>query len=314
MVRLYNNKTKIASAVTLAVIAPVAILASQSSNVSAEDVTFNVDIPEVITMSIAEPETWASGNINTLLKNKVTVSARTNNSVGVTVSMYATNTNLVNQANSSYTIPTLTGSYSTSNFPANYWGYSVNSAQSSDDSGTYSPLSSSAIGVFSSTTGTEASRDVYFGAKADSTKPSGTYAQTVYFTAVTGTVNTETPVIPTPPTPATPDPTSDEATYDSTVGATNSSNTVIGSTTYTTRSVPSSTSSSNETRTTTTHVSAGNTTASYANAQGVTTTSSSSDSGASVATALGVAAAVAAASGTAFFILAKRKKDDDEEE
>ena len=317
MVRLYN-KTKIASAVTLAVAAPVAILASQRSTVSAADVNFNVDIPEVITMSIAEPTTWASGSLtynstsgkyeSSLLKNKVTVSAQTNNAVGVTVSMYTNNTNLVNQANSSYTIPTLDGSYAESSFPVNAWGYSKNGTD-------YSPLSTTAIGVLATATGTSASQDVYFGARANNDKQSGTYAQTVYFTAVTGTVDTSTnPTVPSTPTPAPANPTDNNAVYDSTVGST--TGTVTGSTRRTTRTTDGSGTSSTtgEQKVTTTQVSAGNTTSSYTQAQGVTTSTSSVDGGASVATALGIAAAVAATSGTVFFLLAKRKKDEDEEE
>ena len=69
---------------------------SMSTPVSATDpqVTFNVNLTEVLTVSITNPTSWATGATDTLLRNKVTVSALTNNYYGATVSMYAADTAL----------------------------------------------------------------------------------------------------------------------------------------------------------------------------------------------------------------------------
>lgn len=323
MVRLIH-KTKIASIATLAVAAP-AVLASISMPAHADNpqnVDFNVNVAEVLTVSITDPASWASGElsnkvgdkyVSNLLRNKVNVSASTNNAVGVTVSMYTENTNLVNQTNNSYTIPTLASQTVASSFPVNYWGYSKDDTVSGSDSANYYPLTSSAspIRLFS-TVGTAStgsgSQDVYFGAKADNTEQSGTYAQTVYFVAVTDTVDSETnPEVPI--NPAEPSTVDEIAEYKPTTGSTSytrrySSNT--GSTT------PNPNPVSGDTKTNRTEVSKGDTTNSYAAAQGVTT-KSGIDGGSSVAVALGVASAVAATSGILFFVAAKRRKDDEDE-
>ena len=323
MVRLIH-KTKIASAVTLAVAAPVAVanIIAPAYADNPQNVDFNVNVTEVLTVSITDPASWASGELSNkvgdryvsdLLRNKVNVSASTNNPVGVTVSMYTNNTNLVNQANNTITIPTLASTTTAGNFPTNYWGYSLNDNGSNTEAN-YGALTTSAspIRVFT-TVGTAStssgSQDIYFGAKADDTKDSGTYEQTVYFAAVTGTITEDNPEVPVNPAPATPDPIDNNPSYDSTVGSTN------GTTTYTTRTTSGTgtSSTSGKTKTTTTEVSSGNTTSSYAAAQGVTT-KSGIDGGSSVAIALGVASAVAATSGIFFFVAAKRRKDDDDEE
>ncbi|MBR3324171.1 hypothetical protein IKG24_01360 [Candidatus Saccharibacteria bacterium] len=311
------HKIKIASAVALTTAVPTLALVATSVPVKASDdqenVNFNVNVAEVLTVSITDPASWASGDlhqsgsamVSDLLQNKVTVSAMTNNATGVTVSMYTPNTNLVNQSTSSQTIPTLTSATTAANFPVNRWGYSL------DGGANYNAITKSASQVFT-TVGTSStssgSEDIYFGAKADNTKKSGTYAQTVYFAAVTGTIDSGNPKIPTDP--STPDPINNNPSYDSNTG-----NPATGQTTYTRRTTSGSGSSpvSGAKKTTTTEVSKGDTRSSYQPAQGVTTTTSSSsiDGSSSLATALGVAAGVAAVSGAAFFVAAKRRKDDE---
>lgn len=308
------HKIKIASIATLAVATPALVLASMAKADNPQNVDFNVNVAEVLTVSITDPASWASGDLSynstsgkyesNLLTNKVTVSAVTNNAIGVTVSMYADDTNLINQTNNSNTIATLSGATTSAAFPVNAWGYST------DDGSNYGAMTTSTtpvqvlstVGTASTSNGT---KDVYFGARANNDKLSGTYKQTVYFAAVTGTIDTDNPVVPV--NPSQPDPVNNTPTYQPTAGVGTG-----GQTRYTSRSTAGS--GSTATKTTTTEVSKGDTTSSYAPAHGVTTsTSSSIDGTSSLATALGVAAGVAAVSGISFFVLAKRKKDDDED-
>lgn len=307
------HKIKIASVVGLTAIAPVAAANMVIPSAKAQDVDFNVSVAEVLTVSITDPASWASGDlvnsgdndtmVSDLLQNKVTVSAVTNNATGVTVSMYTPNTNLVNQLVSSQTIPTLASSTTAANFPVNRWGYSL------DDGANYSAITTSASQIFTtvgSASTSSGSEDIYFGAKADNTKSSGTYAQTVYFAAVTGTIDSgDNPSIPS--NPSNPVPVDNTPTYNPTTG-----NPATGQTAYTSRTTSGSGTDpvSGAKKTTTTEVSKGDTRSSYQPAQGVTT-KSNIDSGSSLATALGVAAGVAAVSGAAFFVAAKRRKDDE---
>lgn len=282
------------------------------SNASADqDVDFEVNIEEILTVSLTNPTSWASGNVDTLLRNKVTVSAMTNNYYGVTLSMYADNTDLRNVLSYSSTdstsyIDTLDAStYTYSTFPSNAWGYSVEDADTAVTSASYLPIttSSNPVTLFTNTPGTSGttySKDVFFGAKATSAKQSGTYAQTVNFVAVTGVIDTDdNPVVPDNPSTDNSDSeiASNTASYSSTTGRT----------TYTTRG----TNTTDDTTTTTTEVVNGDATSAYANAAGVT---SHSGNGSALATALAVAAGTMAVSGLFFFILAKRNDDDDEDE
>ena len=283
-----------------------------------ENVPFNVTLAEALTVSVTEPETWASGDTDDLLRNKITVKALTNNKNGVTVSMYAQDTDLRHKTqysssdNSSYINPLNANTYTKSTFPANAWGYSLQDTVAGLDSASYLPVvdDENPVTVLTSTIGVEGTKDVFFGARSSSSKKSGTYAQTVYFAAVTDTIDTsgDPPVNPViPSNPSTDNSTSDVAVY------TPSTN----RTTYTTRTTATGSGTgsniavSGNTKTTTTQVSSGNTTSSYTAPHGVTTSNSGNSS---IAGALAVAAAVAATSGTLFFILAKRRDDDDDEE
>lgn len=298
-----------------AVLLATTALVSPIVNVSAADptVTFEVDISEVLTVSLTNPDVWASGNVNDLLRNKVTVSAMTNNYYGVTVSMYANDTMLKNVDTFSSTdetsyIDTLTTGTTTTNgnFASNRWAYSVADTDAGDASAIYKPVTtvSSPVTLFENvpgTSGTTYSEDVFFGAKATENKQSGTYAQTVNFVAVTGVIDTDNPVIPVNP--------SEDNTDSEIASNTPHYNPSTGRTTRTTRS----TNTTANTTTTTTQVTNGNTVSSYANAAGVTRKSGSND-GQNIATALAVAAGVAAVSGITFFALAKRNKDDEDDE
>ena len=330
------HRTKILFVVAASLLAPASILSSVHA-ANPESLDFQVNIAEALTITVTNPTSWAKGGLtNTasggkvesdFLRNKVSVSATSNNPIGVTVSMYTKggtdlrNTTSYNASDASTSIPTLTANYAVSNFPTNYWGYSANHDTNGDtDAGStsavYKPLSTSAIQLFSTigTGSNTGSEDVYFGAKANNDKQSGTYARTVYFAAVTGNINTDptdpnyNPLIPDPSTnpPSTPDPVDNYAHYTSTTGRT----------TYTTRTTTSATgadatdSVTGDMNNTTTDVTAGDVSTTYAQAYGVT----NSSTGSALGVALGVAASVSAASGFFFFILAKRRKDDDEEE
>lgn len=320
------HRTKIGILVTLVAFTPATLLNNVYADIPGvtRDLTFQVDIDESLTVSVTDPTTWATGNINEFLRNKVNVSATTNNGVGVTVSMYTNNTNLLNLAKYSSTsdtpdttkpttyIPTLSESYTAADFPTNYWGYSIDDTNDGSTTANYNALTTTATQLFT-TVGTSnissGQKDVFFGAKANAEKQSGTYAQTVYFAAVTGTIDTD-PTSPSynplkPENPSTPDPTSQIAHYSTTTGRT----------TYTTRTTTGTTSNPDPVvgsrSVTTTDVTEGDTTSGYANAAGVTTTTNNDST---LAAILAVSATVAVASGTAFIIAAKRRRDDEEEE
>ena len=291
----------------IAVTALATILIGSSSVSADQSVTFNVNLVEVLTVSLTEPTAWASGQVDTLLRNKVTVSALTNNYYGAAVSMYADDTRLENitsgynsSDNSTYIDTLDNDTYTYNSFPNNAWGYSLQDADNPVSNASYLPITLVANPVeviprTQATTGTNYSKDVFFGAKATSAKQAGTYAQTVNFVAVSG-VDTD-PV----PTPSTDNTDSEIASH------TPRYNTTTNRTTYTTRTATNN----NTTTTTTTHVNPGNTINTYANAAGVT---ASSNGASNIVTALAVAAGVTAVSGITFFVLAKRDRDDDEEE
>ena len=304
MVRSIHKTNIIFGAV--ATILSAAFIGSVSPAMADESVTFNVNLEEVLTVSLTKPTTWASGNVNTLLRNKVTVSALTNNYYGATVSMYADDTQLKNvtsyvSTDASTYIDTLDNNNATyDNFDSDAWGYSLTDSDAGTASASYLPVTlvSNPVTVIPrtvATTGTNSTKDVFFGAKATDAKQSGTYAQTVNFVAVTGVIDTDNPVVPV--NPSTDNTINDTPVYTASTNRT----------TYTSRS----TNATNNTATTTTDVMPGNTTSAYANAAGVT---ASSDGSSTIVTALATVAAVTAVSGITFFALAKRDNDDEEEE
>ncbi len=273
-----------------------------------ENTTFNVNVEESLSVSVATPTTWASGGIDTFLRNKVSVSVTSNNLAGFTASMTTktADTSLVNTSKNSATIPTLnTTTYPSgvakSSFPANYWGYSLDDTDSGNNSSTYNALvgaSSTPITILSSNTATTGNKDFYFGAKADITQASGTYVGTVVISVVSGVVDNSTNPI-TPTNPVTPG--GDQvASYDGGRDVT--------SYTY------SSTNTSTGTRSTTTQISSGNNQSAYNGyipPQGVIhDAQNGKTNNTTLVAGLGIAAAVAATSG--FFFLAAARRDDEE--
>lgn len=299
------------------------IISPISKAAESGETEFSVILEEALTVSITEPTTWASGNTDDLLRNKITVTALTNNKNGATVSMYADSNKLEHKtlysaSDATSYINTLdTSTYTKATFPANAWGYSLTDTAAGVDSASYLPIVTDTahpvtVLTYSFGSADAATKDVFFGARSSSSKKSGTYGQTVNFVAVTDTIDTSTnpavPVEPTNPAPAEDNTTNNVAVYDST----NNRTTYTTRTTTTGSGTGSSAGVSGNTKTTTTTVTTGNTTNTYQPPAGVTT--SGMNSGSSVAGALAVAAAVAATSGTLFFILAKRRDDDDDEE
>ena len=312
------HKINIIFIITLLVVGAIIMLQNGSFVNADTNVDFNVNVTEALTVSISTPTSWASGNASDFLRNKVTVSALTNNNNGVTVSMYAADTTLNNTetysaGDATTYIPTLDNTdYTTNTFPANAWGYSLTDTVAGTNA-SYLPMTTSSdpIEVFTSTLGSQGTKDVYFGAKSSTAKKSGTYAQTVYFAAVTGTIDPSTN--PSNPTnPSEPSQPNDTPVYTNNTG-----NPATGQTTYTRRATTGSGSSSvsGSTENTTTQVSKGDTRSSYVKAAGVTSTTPTTTSSESISTlgiALASAAGVAAVSGAIFLVVAKRRKDDDD--
>ena len=293
------------------------ILPASATKATGQNTTFQVNINETLTVSLTTPETWASGGltydsslgrwVSDLLVNAVTLSVASNNANGFTASMTSDSTTsaaLTNTADAitSDTIPTLSASWTRSNTTNTlFWGYSLND---NNETGTYQgvPLrGATPATIMSSNVQSGGSQTIYFGAKADSTVSSGTYAGTVVISVVSGVVTTpqdnpnDNPVIPV--NPATPsDTNSNNPTY----------NPTYDRTVYTT----TTTDSVNDTTTNTTVISHGDTRNIYANPQGVTRV----NEGTPLVTGLAVTAGVAATTGMFFFIVAKRRKDDEDEE
>lgn len=332
---MLKTKTKVAIGFVSILSIAAGVLTSNfvASRVSADtSTTFQVNVQESLTVSLDVPSTPATdgGTLGTFMRNTIGLEVTSNNTTGFTATMYANDTALTNSSNSSFTIPTLgtasTGcsSYTTgvvkSSFPANCWGYSLDTTGDNPTTPTYTynakiynetnagnndsyyhpiPTSSAPATVLTGTGASTATREIYFGTKSDVTQASGTYTGTVIFGVVTGTVNANndsSSAVTPPSNPATNSDTSvNTATYDST-----NNRTVY----YTTSG-----------NTTTTTVSAGDTTDAYADAAGVTeNTSVNIASSAPVAAGLIVAGGVALTSAAVLFALAKRDNDDDEEE
>ena len=160
-----------------------------SDTSDAETITVNV----ADTISVSVSATYASGSAiavnqgeeNTAgLTHTVTVAGNTYNDYTLTVA--ASNTNLVHSSVSSATIPTLSEASST--LSAGSWGYQYTTAAGgSAYNGTWQPLSTSGSTIHSAsgTKSTTYSEDwgVKYGVKAAENQLSGTYTTTVTYTA-----------------------------------------------------------------------------------------------------------------------------------
>ena len=312
-----------------------------------ENMTFNVNVVESLSVTITTPTEWASGNINTLLRNKVNLEVSSNNPNGFTTSMYTPNTNAAllhdsGEAADNKTIPTLGATTTRAAFPLNSWGYSTDDTDAGSDSSNYNAMvntSAAPITLSDLTSASAATKEhaVYFGAKADSTKAAGVYNGNVVVSVVAGEVTSteddpnDNPI--TPSNPATPgddtNQTDNTATYNSTANRSvytrttrgSASGSTSGSTSGTTPSTtgvgyntPDNTTTSVDTTETT--VMSGEHTAplGVTESKELGETTSNIVSNSPLAVGLAVGAGVAATSGLVFFALAKRDDDDDEEE
>ncbi|MBO7718387.1 hypothetical protein J6S37_02750 [Candidatus Saccharibacteria bacterium] len=309
MVMSYTKTLSAFAAVTT--IALLGVTSSPASFAVDSNTNFNVNVKEAISVSVTTPSTWASGNIDTFLRNKISVSVTSNNSAGFTATMSSktTNTSLTNTTKSSYTLPTLAASSTRGNFPANYWGYSLDDTDAGSATSTYNAMVASnatPITLISSASATTGSKDFYFGAKGNVTLAAGTYTGTVVINVVSGVIDNNNPIVPT--NPATPGQTDNTAAY--TAAPTGS--TTSGSTTYTYHRTSSGTEIA------TTEVSEGNNVSAYVGytpPQGETyRTNASTAANTLLTTGLATAASIATASGMFFFILVSQREDDDDEE
>lgn len=275
-------------------------------NASAVDTTFEVNVREVLSVAITTPTTWANGNINTLLRNKVVLNVTSNNIDGFTASMISTDANsrLYHSSRSSeYLTPLSSTNVTPASFTANSWGFSINDTDAGSSESQYNPVASASsapttlISQAQSTASTPiTSRNIYFGAMSNISRASGTYSGTVTFYVVSGNINNDSSDPDYNPNPPV-NPATDVANGTTETDATNS------------RTVSTVVTTNGNTSTTTTTVNE------YVAPQGVTnSTSSNIYDGSMLTTGLAVTAAIAATSGLTFFILAKRKKDDDDEE
>ncbi|MBR2836978.1 hypothetical protein IKE79_01320 [Candidatus Saccharibacteria bacterium] len=308
------------------------------------DSNFQVNVTEILSVALTKTM-GGQGDAGDFLRNKVGLSIVSNNAAGVTASMTTkgTNTQLVSTTvtsdpsanlsgvDSSMIIPTLSANTKRSAFN-NQWGYSLASYTKTGDNSLSSlvgddesnggdgntnsdyralvNVNGTPIVVLKTSSPTDDSagqQTVYFGAKADSNKASGTFANTVVFSVVGGVITddndnpNDNPI--TPLHPATPDDT---------VAVNPSYNSTYDYTTYT--STTTAGSGSNQTKTTTTTVTQGDTRTSYAAPQGVISSFLGFCEESPLAAGLVIAAVVSALGGLAFFVVAKHKKDKEDDD
>ena len=177
----------------------VGVYADSSASTDTE-VQLNVDT--VINISTPDTTTINCASLNTLCTANTTITVGTNNITGYTLQLNATSgySNSLTNAATSETIPTLSGAYASGSFPTNYWGYTGGLDKSGETGGlncsaNYCPIlayqsddsnytPNHAIKV-TDAPATASNTTITFGAKADITKPSGTYTTSVTFTAIT---------------------------------------------------------------------------------------------------------------------------------
>ena len=269
-----------------------------------EGANFQVNIPEVLTIQITSPNSWAIGEAGTFLKNEIVLSVTSNNAAGFHASMTTNATNAEGSAltninsGSNDTIPMLTANWTRSNTTnTKFWGYSTDDGS---DTGTYKAVAlkgaTMPTRLIDSDVPGNVLEEIYFGAKADSTVASGTYKGTVIISAVSGAItkdNPETPVDPAKPEDTDPVNPSYDGDKDHTTHTDIAFN-------------------NNSTNTSTIEVSEGDTRDYYTEPKGVST--ATINEGTPLATGLAVTAVVAATAGICFFIIARRREEEDDDE
>ena len=159
-------------------------------DVFAENLDYNVSIQPSLAVTI--PSNTVSLNLNPFTTPfntaSLPVTVSTNNPTGFNLTMSSTDTNLTLRSGSE-TIPTLatnTDGYSESDFTTNAWGYKLSTATN------YSPFALSNQLLVTDAPTNATTSTVTFAAKADSTKPAGTYELAIDFTAVANPLPTPT--------------------------------------------------------------------------------------------------------------------------
>ena len=168
------------------------------------DSVIDISAPSTVTLNCTPGSTDATSELCT---SNATVTVNTNNTAGYTLQMNTTNGSSNSLTNTGITpnatIPTLSQAYSAANFPVNSWGYTGGTDKSSETGGyncstnycpilaynsdptTYSP---NHIINQTDAPSTASTTSITFAGKVNTTKPSGTYATSVTFTAVTNYV------------------------------------------------------------------------------------------------------------------------------
>ena len=199
------NKLKVTCSVLMLTFLVSIFSCSVYATQASTDTEVDLNVATVINISTPDTTTINCASLNTLCTANTTVTVGTNNITGYTLQLNATSgySNSLTNAATSETIPTLTGAYASGSFPTNYWGYTGGLDKSGETGGlncsaNYCPIlayqsddsnyaPNHAIKV-TDAPATASNTTITFGAKADITKPSGTYSTSVTFTAVTNYV------------------------------------------------------------------------------------------------------------------------------
>ncbi len=298
--------------------ATVVCTASGSDKQCTDTSTFSVNVSELLTVDITKPASWASGDVNTLLTNKVTVSVSSNNPAGYTASMTTgtnDNTNLTNKADSTKYIPTVASNNtsSTADGMLDHWGYNIvnnNATAPTTFNSMVAKNAATPITVLTANSPVTTTKDVYFGAKASASKASGTYSSNIIISVVSGVYNDPT----TPVNPSVPTDDSNNSGGTVAYNENGAAGTATGNTVYTNNYTSGSGSSA--TSSTYSEISSGNNTSAYSGytaPQGETNTVAAINEGTPLATGLAVTAAVAAVAGIAFFAVSRHQDSDDDD-
>lgn len=116
--------------------------------------------------------------------NDVDITVVSNNRTGYYLAMSTTSSNLTNTADDTLHISSLdatnTTGYTTSNFPANSWGYSI---KTGNNYGNYFGIGDYVV-LQNASTPAQSTSTIKFATKVDSTLPSGVYTTSILFTII----------------------------------------------------------------------------------------------------------------------------------
>jgi len=159
--------------------ASVGFYANVSSNTTLA-VEIDSETAERVVMNLApNPGTTAFQD-----SNDVDITVVSNNRTGYYLAMSTTSSNLTNTADDTLHISSLdatnTTGYTTSNFPANSWGYSV---KTGNNYGNYFGIGDYVV-LQNASAPAQSTSTVKFATKVDSTLPSGVYTTSILFTII----------------------------------------------------------------------------------------------------------------------------------